>query len=114
MTEKGWKHCSYGETGHPIIDLLDNIKPNPLDEGMISKIARALTINATAAQAAQDRSLQNATDRAHESGIAESRLYADERYEGVVNKEELRLMRESEANEQSVEAGNAPNETQHS
>ena len=81
---------------------------------MIFKMAQALTINATAAQVEQDKSLQNATDRMQESGIAESRLYADERYERVVNKEELRLMRESEANEQSGEAGNAPADTQQS
>ena len=34
MTEDGWKHCTYSSSGHPIIDLLDEVKPNPLNSNI--------------------------------------------------------------------------------
>ena len=58
MAATGWKHCTYTDSGHPIIDLLDDVPPNRLDTDMIYEIARVTAAENAHADQIQDDELK--------------------------------------------------------
>ena len=76
-------------TRHPIIDLLDEIPPNPFDIHRVVDKARAFSAQTVAAAHTQEERLKVARNKECTDGVAESQLYSDERYNDGIRPPEL-------------------------